>query len=105
MREIFSDAHSLDCMLEFELALSRALARTGVAPGAAIPAIPRNAITHLLGNQPDDPSDRLPLLSDVQSRDPRLPAPYPDEGVEHLDRSGLAGAVRAQETEDLPFLN
>ena len=47
MREIFSDAHSLDCMLEFELALSRALARTGVAPGAAIPAIPRNAIPAL----------------------------------------------------------
>jgi 3-carboxy-cis,cis-muconate cycloisomerase len=43
MREIFSDAHLLECMLEFELALSRALVRTGVAPSAAIPAIQRDA--------------------------------------------------------------
>jgi 3-carboxy-cis,cis-muconate cycloisomerase len=47
MREIFSDAHFLECMLEFELALSRALAHTGVAPAAEIPAIPRNTIPAL----------------------------------------------------------
>lgn len=44
MREIFCDAHLLECMLEFEVALSRALTRTGVAPGAEIPAIQRNEI-------------------------------------------------------------
>jgi 3-carboxy-cis,cis-muconate cycloisomerase len=47
MSEIFSDAHFLECMLEFELALSRALARTGVVPGAAIPAFERTAISTL----------------------------------------------------------
>lgn len=44
MRVIFCDAHFLDCMLQFELALSRALARTGVAPAAAIPAVERTAL-------------------------------------------------------------
>jgi 3-carboxy-cis,cis-muconate cycloisomerase len=44
MRAIFSDAHFLECMLAFELALSRALARTGVAPGAAIPTLEQNAL-------------------------------------------------------------
>jgi 3-carboxy-cis,cis-muconate cycloisomerase len=47
MREIFSDAHFLECMLEFESALSRALARNGVAPAAAIPAVQRTAIPAL----------------------------------------------------------
>ena len=44
MRAIFSDAHLLECMIEFELALSRALAKTGVAPAAAIPAIEGKSI-------------------------------------------------------------
>jgi 3-carboxy-cis,cis-muconate cycloisomerase len=44
MRAIFSDVHFLECMLEFELALSRALARTGVAPAAEIRFSDRNAL-------------------------------------------------------------
>ncbi len=47
MRAIFSEARFLECMLEFELALSRALARTGVAAAAAIPALERNALPAL----------------------------------------------------------
>lgn len=44
MSAIFCDAHFVECMLDFELALSRALARTGVAAAAAIPAPERNAL-------------------------------------------------------------
>lgn len=39
MREIFSDHSQLQKMLDFEAALARALARTGVAPAAILPAI------------------------------------------------------------------
>jgi len=39
MCAIFSDAHFLECMIAFELALSRALAKTGVAPAEAIPVV------------------------------------------------------------------
>jgi 3-carboxy-cis,cis-muconate cycloisomerase len=39
MRAIFSDAHLLECMLRFELALTRALVKAGVAPPDAIPLI------------------------------------------------------------------
>jgi len=39
MREFFSDRRRLQSMLDFEAALARALARTGVAPAAALPAI------------------------------------------------------------------
>jgi 3-carboxy-cis,cis-muconate cycloisomerase len=44
MRFVFSDAHFLECMLQFELALSRALVRTGVAPEAAMPVLEQNAL-------------------------------------------------------------
>jgi 3-carboxy-cis,cis-muconate cycloisomerase len=47
MRAIFSDAHLLECMVAFELALSRALARTGVAPGAAISIPVRTEVSAL----------------------------------------------------------
>ena len=39
MREIFSDRHRLQGMLDFEAALARALARTGVAPESAVEPI------------------------------------------------------------------
>ena len=39
MREIFSDRHRLQGMLDFEAALARALARAGVAPESALEPI------------------------------------------------------------------
>jgi len=39
MCAVFSDAHFLECMIAFELALSRALAKAGVAPAEAIPVL------------------------------------------------------------------
>ncbi len=39
MREIFSDRHRLQGMLDFEAALARALVRAGVAPAESAPAI------------------------------------------------------------------
>ena len=39
MREIFSDRHRLQGMLDFEAALARALARAGVAPESAVEPI------------------------------------------------------------------
>lgn len=47
MGAIFSDAHFIECMLAFELALSRSLALTGVAPAAAISAIERTTLPAL----------------------------------------------------------
>ena len=36
MRAIFSDAHFIECMIAFELALARALVKTGLAPAGAV---------------------------------------------------------------------
>ena len=39
MRQVFSDRHRLQCMLDFEAALSRALVESGIAPKSVIAAI------------------------------------------------------------------
>lgn len=39
MRQVFSDRHQLQCMLDFEAALVRALAEAGVAPGNVVAPI------------------------------------------------------------------
>lgn len=47
MREIFSDRGRLQGMLDFEAALTRALARAGVAPNSAVAAIEKNCKAEL----------------------------------------------------------
>lgn len=42
MRAIFSDRHFLECMVQFELSLARALVRVGIAPASAVVVIERN---------------------------------------------------------------
>src|SRR4029077_14873518 len=39
MRQVFSDRHRLQCMLDFEAALARALVESGIAPKSVIAAI------------------------------------------------------------------
>jgi 3-carboxy-cis,cis-muconate cycloisomerase len=50
MREIFSDASRLQCMLDFEAALARALARAGVAPQSSVAPIEAHCKSHLFSH-------------------------------------------------------
>ena len=51
------------------------------------------------------PMDRGCLRPGVQPEDPGAAALGPDQAQEHPDRGGLAGAVRAQEAEDLALVD
>src|SRR6266851_4300161 len=55
----------------------------------------------LAGHIADEALDLERLLPGVESRDPRRPAVRADQRHEKADRGGLAGAVRAEETEHL----
>jgi 3-carboxy-cis,cis-muconate cycloisomerase len=43
MRVTFSDTHFLECMIQFELSLARALVKAGIAPPSAVTAIQQNS--------------------------------------------------------------
>ena len=56
----------------------------------------------VLGGDPDVAADCRGLAHDVEAGDPCLPAVGHREGREDPQRRRLAGAVRAEETDDRP---